>query len=126
MAGAGPVRRETHGADGPPGGAAGCERAEKAAAREASEGGGGRGRSEGRPLVTPPALSLPGDVRSVPRRKACGQSAIGRYTLLPAAANSFDFWAMPCSISAWLPPCSRRMSCEIFMLQNFGPHIEQK
>ncbi|ELS54615.1 putative Phosphomethylpyrimidine synthase [Streptomyces viridochromogenes Tue57] len=28
------------------------------------------------------------------------QSASGRYTRLPAAANSFDFWAMPSSISS--------------------------
>lgn len=54
------------------------------------------------------------------------QSAIGRYTRFPLAANSFDFWAMPSSISVRVPPCSRRMSCEIFMLQNLGPHIEQK
>jgi catechol 2,3-dioxygenase-like lactoylglutathione lyase family enzyme len=54
------------------------------------------------------------------------QSAIGRYTRLPAAANSFDFWAMPSSISPRAPPCSRRMSWEIFIEQNFGPHIEQK
>ena len=54
------------------------------------------------------------------------QFAIGRYTRLPASANSFDFWAIPSSISSRLPPCSRRMSWEIFIEQNFGPHIEQK
>ncbi|CQR63106.1 Conserved Hypothetical Protein [Streptomyces leeuwenhoekii] len=98
---------------------------------EGCRAGGERGRRRERAVGGPPPRHSTGpvpsgDARSVPRRETCGQSAIGRYTLLPAAANSFDFWAMPCSISAWLPPCSRRMSCEIFMLQNFGPHIEQK
>lgn len=64
--------------------------------------------------------------RSVGPVAQLAQSAIGRYTRLPAAANSFDFWAMPSSISPWLPPWRRRMSCEIFIEQNFGPHIEQK
>ncbi|CAL9508093.1 hypothetical protein SUDANB126_03577 [Streptomyces sp. enrichment culture] len=63
----------------------------------------------------------------LPERRSCPrQSASGRYTRFPLAANSFAFCAMPSSISARLPPCSRRMSCEIFIEQNFGPHIEQK
>lgn len=40
---------------------------------------------------------------------------MGRYTLFPLAANSFDLSAIPCSISRCVPPCSRRMSWEIFI-----------
>src|SRR5690606_14476154 len=60
------------------------------------------------------------------------QSAIGRYTRLPLAANSFDFWSMPSAISsadAPSAPASPNRSVMlwlIFIEQNFGPHIEQK
>lgn len=60
------------------------------------------------------------------------QSAIGRYTRLPPAANSFDFWSMPSAISsadAPSAPASPNRSVMlrlIFIEQNLGPHIEQK
>lgn len=84
------------------------------------------------PASQPPSGPRPWQTRAgqeraaVPGGRTAGQSAIGRYTRLPAAANSFDFWTMPSSISSGLPPWRRRMSWEIFMEQNLGPHMEQK
>lgn len=60
------------------------------------------------------------------------QSAKGRYTRLPLAANSLDFSSIPASTSSAEAEVARSgANCSVMLLlifieQNLGPHIEQK
>src|SRR5699024_8184505 len=78
-----------------------------------------------------PAARRAADPTSV--RASCDggtYSTTGRERRLPRSANSADLSAIPRSMASTVSsPCSSaylRTSWEIFMEQNFGPHMEQK